>query len=157
MQTGDAYNRMAKWCAAQEHSVFEAKLKLIKLGIGGAELAAVIDKLKQENFLNEERFAIAFAGGKFRMKQWGRQKIRSELKKHQVSEAVISSVLAGLVSEDYDATMRKLVEKKIRSANKKDRRSLYYSVLRYAVGKGYESEKVAKELNRLIENIEYES
>ena len=68
--------------------------------------------LIEEGYLNEERFAIAFAGGKFRIKHWGRIRIRYYLKKKQVSEYCIKKALKQIDEEEYHNTIKKLIEEK---------------------------------------------
>ena len=75
----DALARLQKYCAYQERSHHEVRMKLIEIGCYGLDLENVICDLIEENFLNEQRFASTFAGGKFRLKKWGRIKIKQEL------------------------------------------------------------------------------
>jgi len=74
---------------------------------------ALISQLIEENYLNEERFAIHFAGGKFRMKQWGRVKIRYELKQKQVGEYCIRKALKEIDEKLYGETLQKLARQKL--------------------------------------------
>ncbi|MCC6371983.1 MAG: RecX family transcriptional regulator [Bacteroidia bacterium] len=157
MSPEEALEKMKNWCAYQERSQFDVRKKLYAFKLQEEECEQIIAQLIEENFLNEERFALAFAGGKFRIKHWGKHKIKTELKKHRVSEYCINKALAGLGDENYEAGMVKLLEKKISTSKQSDRRKLYYSVMKYAVSKGYESDKVSKQLNKLIEDYSYES
>ncbi len=59
------------WCTYQERSHYETKLKLRQSGLNNHQVETIISQLISENFLNEERFALAFAGGKFRIKTLG--------------------------------------------------------------------------------------
>src|SRR6478672_11099295 len=69
------------WCAYQERCQQEVRDKIYSWGLHEHEVENVIAELISKNFLNEERFAKAYAGGKFRIKKWGRVKIRMELKR----------------------------------------------------------------------------
>ena len=141
---------MQNWCAYQERSQFDVRKKLMSLRVSAEDIDEVIIKLIEDNYLNEERFAIAFAGGKFRIKHWGKQKIKLELRKHKVSDYCINKALAGLGEEDYGKEMNRLIEKKLAQSKQKDRRKLYYSVLNYLFAKGYESEKIKTALNKIL-------
>src|SRR5690606_26754360 len=88
-----ALQKLKHYCAYQERSHSEVVEKLYSLGVWKREHDAIIASLIEEGYLNEERFAIAFAGGKFRMKKWGRTKIKYELKQRQVSEYSIKKAL----------------------------------------------------------------
>src|SRR5882757_6205956 len=74
-----ARGKIQKYCAYQERSHQEVKHKLHTYGLTVDEADEIISSLITDNFLNEERFAKAFAGGKFRIKKWGRNKIEHEL------------------------------------------------------------------------------
>ena len=100
---------------------------------------------------------MAFAGGKFRIKHWGKQKIKIELKKHKVSDYCINKALAALGEEDYGKEMNRLIEKKLSQSKQKDRRKLYYSVLNYLFAKGYESEKIKIALTEILGEQQDES
>jgi regulatory protein len=107
-----ALQKLKQYCAYQERCHSEVIEKLYDLGVYKKEHDEIIAALIEENYLNEERFAIAFAGGKFRIKQWGRVKIKYELKQKQVSEYCIKKALAGIEEEDYLKTLHKLAEEK---------------------------------------------
>ena len=110
-----AIQRIRHYCAYQERSQQEVRDKLYELGMSKSEVEEIISDLISENFLNEERFAQQFAGGHFRIKQWGRIKIKYELKKKNVSEYCIKKALAAINMSDYFATLSKLADIKFRS------------------------------------------
>lgn len=141
---------MQNWCAYQERSQFDVRKKLFSLKLEQSQIEEVIVALIADNFLNEERFAMAFAGGKFRIKHWGKQKIKIELRKHQVSEYCVEKALKSLDLEKYEDEMTKLIQKKMNQSKHVDRRKLYYSVMNYMLTKGYETDKISKVLNQLI-------
>jgi regulatory protein len=105
-----AIPKIKNYCAYQERCHSEVRDKLYSFGLHKADVEAIISNLIEENYLNEERFAILFAGGKFRIKQWGRIKIRYELKQKQVSDYCIKKALASIDEGDYMKTFNKLVE-----------------------------------------------
>jgi regulatory protein len=149
--------KMQNWCAYQERSQFDVRKKLMTLRVSVGDIDEIITKLIEDNYLNEERFAMAFAGGKFRIKHWGKQKIKIELKKHKVSDYCINKALAALGEEDYGKEMNRLIEKKLAQSKQKDRRKLYYSVLNYLFAKGYESEKIRIALTEILGEQQDES
>jgi regulatory protein len=149
--------KMQNWCAYQERSQFDVRKKLMTLRVSVGDIDEIITKLIEDNYLNEERFAMAFAGGKFRIKHWGKQKIKIELKKHKVSDYCINKSLAALGEEDYGKEMNRLIEKKLAQSKQKDRRKLYYSVLNYLFAKGYESEKIRIALTEILGEQQDES
>ena len=102
------------YCAYQERCHSEVREKLYGFGLRKNEVEDLISKLIEENYLNEDRFAVQFAGGKFRIKQWGRVRIRHELKSKQVSEYCIRRALATLDEMDYLNTLKKLAAAKMK-------------------------------------------
>ncbi len=107
-----ALQKARHYCSYQERSHFEVKEKLYSLGLHKNEVEESLATLIEENYLNEERFAIQFAGGKFRMKQWGRVKIKYELKQKRISDYCIRKAIEMIDEEDYLKTLEKLARKK---------------------------------------------
>ncbi len=109
-----ALQKARHFCAYQERCHSETKEKLYSFGLWKNDVGGggFISLLIEEDYLNEERFAIQFAGGRFRMKQWGRVKIRYELKQRQLSEYCIERALAAIDEEDYLRILSKLAAQK---------------------------------------------
>ena len=110
-----ALQKLRHYCSYQERCHAEVKEKLYSFGLFKQVVEECISQLIDENYLNEERFAIQFAGGKFRMKQWGRQKIKQALKLKRVSEYCIRKALNEIDEEQYLKTLRKLASQKCES------------------------------------------
>lgn len=146
----EALFKIKNWCAYQERSQSETRRRLLDYGLATETANQILATLIEENFINEERFALALAGGKFRIKRWGRNKIKMELKKHQVSDYSINKALKAIDAEDYDAVLKHVVEKKLEALERGDRRKIFYSVLNYAVSRGFESNLVTDKLNDLL-------
>jgi len=122
--------------------------KLLDLGIYGDDLEDIIAHLIEENFLNEERFARSFARGKFRMKQWGRIRIRQELKKRDITDYCLRKAMEEIDEGEYLKTLEEVLEKragKINAANDFAKRN---KLAQYAVQRGFEIELVWGILNK---------
>src|SRR5436309_5055354 len=91
-----ALQKLRQYCAYQERSQFEVKQKLHELGVGVAVHNEIISSLMKDDYLNEERFAVQFAGGKFRMNDWGRRKISYALKEKGISNEHIQKAMSSL-------------------------------------------------------------
>jgi regulatory protein len=113
-----ALQKLKHYCAYQERCHSEVKQKLYDLGVWKKDHDEIIASLIQENYLNEERFAIAFAGGKYRLKKWGRVKIRHELKQKQVTEYCIKKALKEIDEDEYHRTLLALADTKYKSLAK---------------------------------------
>lgn len=135
-----AFQKLKHFCGYQERCHKEVREKLFSLGIGKTERDEVIARLIEENYLNEERFAIAFAGGKFRIKQWGRIKIRGELKKRGISDYCINKAIKQINDEEYIQTIRKLAEKYSSSLKEETAIIRKKKTIDHLLQKGFESE-----------------
>lgn len=137
-----ALQKLKHYCAYQERSHSEVREKLYNLGVFKKDHDPVISTLIEENYLNEERFAIAFAGGKFRMKQWGRVKIKYELKQKQVSDYSIKKAMKQIPEEEYLKTLKKLADEKYTSLKGEQYLIRKKKTMDFLIQKGYESELV---------------
>lgn len=131
------------YCAYQERSQFELRNKLYEWGLHSKEVEEIISELIELNFLNEERFALAYTLGKFRIKGWGRIKIKQGLKIKRVPDKLIAKSLKLIDTDDYAAKLRQLLEKKSDTIREKDPFKLHYLLSRYAASKGYEQDLIA--------------
>jgi len=138
-----ATEKIKNWCAYQERSHFETKAKLYEFGLSTTEVDEVIALLIGENFLNEERFAEAFTRGKFRIKHWGKNKIKNELKYRKISEYSIKKALKQIDDDDYYATLKKIIARKIAETKEKNEFKKKHKVYQYAVSRGFESNLVS--------------
>lgn len=148
-----ALQKLRHYCAYQERCHVEVKEKLYSFGLRKQMVEESMAQLIEEDYLNEERFAIQFAGGKFRMKQWGRVKIKHTLKQKQVSDYCIKKALKELDAADYEKTLRKLAKQKW-STIKGEGVNLFVKMAKttdYLLQKGYELELVQREVNGLKE------
>lgn len=134
--------KAANFCAYQERCHQEVNEKLKEWGIWGEDASELIIKLIELNYLNEERFAKAFAGGKFRVKQWGRVKIKLELKYRDISDYCIRSALAEIDKKDYEATLLELLDKKWAETKGPHLLNRRAKVARYVIAKGFEQQLV---------------
>jgi regulatory protein len=107
-----AIQRIRHYCAYQERAQQEVRDKLYELGMTMDEVEEIMSDLIAENFLNEERFAIQFAGGHFRIKGWGKVKIQHALQQKRVSSYNIKIGLKAIDEEAYLKTLQQLATKK---------------------------------------------
>jgi len=143
-----ALPKIKQYCAYQERCHAEVKDKLYSFGLYKKEVEQLLSQLIEENYLNEERFAIQYAGGKFRMKQWGKVKIKYALKQKQVSDYSIKKALKEINGSDYLKTLQKLAEQKLKIL--KGERNIFTKKRKlqdYLLQKGYEGELVRVVVN----------
>lgn len=107
-----ALQKAKHYCAWQERSHTAVKEKLYGFGLRKTDVEVILTTLIEENYLNEERFARLFAGGKFRQKKWGRVKIVYELKLQKVSSYNINKALEEIDEDVYQKCLLALAKKK---------------------------------------------
>ena len=146
-----AFGKICRYCAYQERSHKEVRNKLYGYGLHQADVEKILTQLITDGFLNEERFAKAFAGGKFRMQKWGRNKIINELELHGVTSRCIRNGLKEIDDADYLKTLRALLKKKFNATDEPNPFKRRDKVAKFAIGKGYEPEltwEILKQISR---------
>ena len=145
----EALQKLKHYCAYQERSHSEVKEKLYNLGVWKKDHDEIIAKLIEENYLNEERFAIAYAGGKFRIKQWGRVKIKYELKQKQVSDYSIKKALKQINEEDYVKVLDKLAKEKYASLKSEQWLARKKKTMDHLLRRGFETELINESIKKI--------
>ncbi|MGN6166106.1 MAG: regulatory protein RecX [Flavisolibacter sp.] len=145
----EALQKLRQYCAYQERSHYEVQQKLYDLGIRKAEHDEIISTLIEEDYLNEERFAMQFVGGKFRMKDWGRKKIYYALKEKKVSEYNIKKAMKQIDEDAYAEVLRELAEKKYELLKNEQWLVRKKKTIDYLLQKGYEYELVTAAVNSI--------
>jgi len=107
-----ALANIRRYCSYQERCHLEVKEKLFEMGMYPKQVDEIISGLISDNYLNEERFAMQFAGGKFRIKKWGRNKIAYALKQKQVSPFLVKQALKSIDNVEYLELFEKTAEEK---------------------------------------------
>lgn len=148
LDRSEILKKMMHYCAYQERCHKEVNQKLANLGVYGYEAGELITELIEQNYLNEQRFAISFAGGKFRQKSWGKNKIRHELQKRELSEYCIEKALSEIEEEDYIDCIEELVKDQLDKNSTMDLLLAKDKTLKYCTGRGFEIDLVLKELRK---------
>lgn len=143
-----ALPKIRHYCAYQERGHQEVKEKLYAFGLRKTEVEELMATLIEEDYLNESRFAEQFAGGKFRMKKWGKVKIAHELKQRQVSSYNMKKALAAIPEEDYTHTLQKLVHDKWITLKHEQYINRQAKTMAYLLQKGYEAPLIKEALKK---------
>jgi regulatory protein len=145
-----ARTKAEHYCSYQERSQQEVRDKLYEWGQHTKVVENIISGLIGDNFLNEERFAKAYATGKFRQKGWGKVKIKQGLKFKQVPDVLIKKALQSITDDEYVLMLQKVLTKKGAVISEKNLYKRNYKLQQYALGRGYESDLVAEVLKQLV-------
>lgn len=128
------------YCAYQERSQQEVRDKLYSWGLHQGDVEQIISDLIGDNFLNEERFAIAYAQGKLRMKGWGKVKIKFHLKGKRVSDPLIRIALNRIDMDEYLAKLDEVVDKYARQPLDTLTAQQKNKLIRHLQSRGFENE-----------------
>ncbi len=144
-----AIQRIRHYCAYQERAQQEVRDKLYEFGMTTPEVEEIISDLISDNFLNEARFAESFAGGHFRIKSWGKQKIKYALQQKRVSPANIKKALNSIEETAYKKTLLTLATKKWNSLNGERGMSRMAKTNSFLNQRGFESALIMPILQQL--------
>lgn len=145
----EATQKLEHYCSYQERCHEEVVSKLRSMSMIQQAIDAIVVHLIEHNFLNEERFAIAFARGKHRIKHWGKIRIANELRQRNVSPRNITTALAQISPEEYSATFHATAEKQWESLPIGDALKKKKKLCDFLLRKGFESNLVYEKLKDL--------
>ena len=142
-------SRIRHFCAYQERCSREVDHKLMQWNVSSDKTRKIMHHLKEEGFIDEERFARIFVRGKFHINKWGRAKIRYELKSRTIPEYLVTKAMGEIGEDDYMRTIRELVLKKMSEINKEKHLNIREKIITFVTGKGFEFDLISKVLTEL--------
>ena len=140
--------RAKRYCAYQERATSEVVMKLEVWKAGSEQVDTVLAELKQEAYLDDERFASAFVRGKHNIRKWGRGKIRSALRVKKIEESIISRALDEINEAEYLEQLETIIEQKKRSLPETTSPASHKKIINHALAKGYELNLIYRILNK---------
>ena len=145
----EAQKKMEHYCAYQERCHKEVVKKLEELGMIPISIDTIVSKLVEDNYLNETRFAQSYARGKFRIKKWGKIRIRRELKARNLSDYNIRKALEEISDLDYNTTFLELFEKRKKEVYENIPSVQKKKIISYMVYRGWELEKIYEAIQEI--------
>lgn len=146
----EAQKKIENFCAYQERCHKEVRAKLVSMNMIPQAIDMIIVHLIEHNYLNEERFARAFVRGKFRIKKWGKNRLKRELKFREISKYSIDTALKEIDEFDYKETLDELVKKRIAQVKEKNKYKKRKKVADYLLYRGWESPLIYEKLNEYL-------
>lgn len=161
LSESQALHKLAAYCSKAERCQSDVLKKMSAYELREDEVSRIMQRLIREKFIDESRYAVAFAGDKTRFAKWGRRKIEFELRQKKIPESIINCVLAEIETKQDPQILFDLLLKKNHSIKANSVFERRTKLLRYALGKGYtldESQSlVSKILNSEEDEICFES
>ncbi len=146
----EAQKKMENFCAYQERCHKEVRSKLVSMNMIPQVIDTIIVHLIEHNYLNEERFAKTFVRGKFRIKKWGKNRLKRELKFREISKYSIDIALKEINEDDYRNTLDALVKKRIAQVKENNKYKKRKKVADYLLYRGWESHLIYEKLNEYV-------
>lgn len=135
-------NKLQQYCAYQDRSHAEVRTKLLSLKVYGDDLEEIMSLLIQDKYLDELRYACSYARGKFRMKRWGKVKIKINLRKNQVSDYCIRKAMQEIDEEEYLEVLDNLYSKKFTSCTDTNPLVCKQKAIKYCQSRGFEMDLI---------------
>lgn len=153
-----ALSKIAAYCSKAERAEFDVIKKLRTWELEVTTVNNIIKRLKQENFLNDERYCRAFIKDKSQFNKWGKTKIKFELKKKCIPETIINDCIAELDEDTIESQLRIILTNKIKSIKAENEYERQTKLIRFALGRGFSFEEIKKVLSKIskIDNDDLE-
>jgi regulatory protein len=146
-----ALNKAMAECSRREFCSDDIHNKLVQWGIENNDAEKIIGILISEKFIDESRYASAFVRDKFKYNKWGKVKIAAHLRAKKLAPDIIKSALESITDEQYNKSLRELIDVHRRSVKAKNQYDLKAKLLRYGLSKGFESSLLYEILNEMGE------
>ena len=143
----EAYNRVASRCVLREYCRSDWYRKLQEAGLTAQQSGEVLDRLEEEKFIDEERYARSFVHDKLHYDRWGRVKMTSALRQKAISYEDIFTAISSIDQEEYLNILKDVLQKKAKGMKANSDYELKQKLARFAAGKGFEPGLVFKVLD----------
>ena len=141
--------KLEYYCAYQDRCHQEVEKKLTEFRLISEAKELILIHLIQNNYLNEERFSQSYARGKFRIKKWGRRRIKQELRNRNISTYNIKSAMKEIDKEEYLSTLYELASSKEKSLKEKNSYIKQQKLLQYLYRRGFELDLIREVLRNI--------
>jgi regulatory protein len=147
----EIFEKMAAHCSRSEQCSTDIHKKITTAGLSSDEADEIIEKLKAEKFIDDERYVRSYVSDKFKFNKWGKVKIRHYLKMKGLSDELIKSGLDEIETDKYHETLIKTMKEKARKVKKKNKYEKMGQIIRFAQNRGFEPEMIHRYLNEVVD------
>ncbi len=148
----EALAHAAAYCSKSERCKADVLSAVVRYELSQEQQSTLLNYLEKEGYLDEARFARAYASDQFRFLHWGRVKIRYALSEKHIADSLIREALTVIPEEEYSETLRKLLMDKLNHTQAADGYALAAKLMRFACSKGYEPECIRQCLSALSDD-----
>ncbi len=150
----EAASRLEAMCSRAEHCTFDMQEKMKRWGIDNDIQMRIIASLKKNKYINDERYARAFARDKIEYNKWGRRKVDQALRIKRIDEDIRNRVLNEIDNSKYAETLQPLLIAKMKSTKANSDYELSCKLIRFALGRGFEYEDIKNCLAHIIGTVD---
>lgn len=151
----EALTKAASYCSLAEHCSTEVVEKLQAWGMTEEASARIMQQLINERYVDDTRFCIAYTRDKYRFAQWGRNKIRQNLRMKGMDNDHITKGLESIDEEEYTSLLADLLKRKRKTIKAKNDYELDGKLARFAISRGFEPNYIFKLLKNVDDNLDY--
>lgn len=155
MNEQEAYLQLAALCAQAEHCEQEMRDKMKRWELDETVQNHVINRLTEERYIDNERYARAFVKDKIRYNKWGRRKVQQALWMKRIDTDIQQRVLDEIDEKEYLDVLRPLLKQKRKSIKAENDYELNQKLVRFALSRGFTFDIIRQCLN-VDEIDEYE-
>lgn len=146
----EAYAKMAQLCSRSEQCSADIRKKMVAYEIMDELVEEIITKLREEKFLDDERYVKAYVSDKFRLNKWGKIKLRYYLKHKGLHDSVIEKGLNGINEEQYKKVLISTLKEKAKTIKTSDKFDKMGQIIRFAQSRGFEPEIIHRYLPEVV-------
>lgn len=155
MSTDEVKNKqvitaMAALCSRSERCSPDIQKKIIAAGLTEDEAVDILNYLKEEKYIDDERYAKAYVNEKFRINKWGRIKMRYYLRMKGLPDDIIETGMDAIDKKKYADVLLKTMKEKARKIKKKNKFEKMGQIIRYTQNRGFEPELIHRYMNEVI-------
>ncbi|MDH6356282.1 regulatory protein RecX [Parabacteroides sp. PF5-9] len=157
LSEAEMLHRAAAYCSTAERCIQDVEKKIRAAGLSCEASERIIDRLVKEKYIDEIRYSRSFVNDKMRFNKWGKVKIGYELRKKNIAATDIEEAFSAIDEEEYLSILSDLLKEKQRTSKGKNERDLYYKLLRFACGRGFEPREITaclKSIGKYEEDME---
>lgn len=147
-----AYSRLTALCSRAEQCPSDLRRKMSMWQLPEGAEQRLLSRLKKEGYVDEQRYAHAFAHDKFLQNRWGRTRIAQELRHRAIAEELIEDALTEIPDEQSEETLASLLRQRLRTTRGKNDTEVFLKMLRYSVGRGYSLDEAHRCLEKLFKS-----
>ncbi|MBP7152552.1 MAG: RecX family transcriptional regulator [Paludibacteraceae bacterium] len=149
----ELFHKAASYCSISEHCISDVEEKLVAWKVPEPQRKKLINKLLEEDFINENRYALAFVRDKFRFNKWGKIKIELSLKAKGLNPEIIQMALSAIDEGEYQEMLASILKSKLATLEYEYEYEKQGKLFRFAQSRGFEISAIDRALRLMNETL----